>query len=393
MIAKLLQPEVQKYIKDHQFDDPFVLSLKSKTGADFPVKEAIEQIQSLQKARYKIPAWVATENIIWPPPVSIEQSSSELTAKFKAGLIQGKSMIDLTGGMGIDASFFIDCFEEVHYVENNAHLVELARHNFKALSMDSISVHESSAEEYLGKSHQKVDAIFIDPSRRLKNKKVFRIEDCTPNLYEIVPKCMEITNQLLIKLSPMIDLSLLVKEFSPSKVWVVSLKNEVKEVLCLIPKKKTSTQILAVDLLGDEKKATFEFELIEERNAESTYSLPMKYVYEPAAAVMKTGAFKLIGQRFGLNKIQMNSHLYTSEELVHSFPGRVYLMLNQMKLDKKEILGIAPEKKINVMTRNYPLSAEQLKNKLALKDGGEKYLIGTTLMNGKKALLHCERLS
>ena len=392
MIDILLQPEVQKYIKDHQFDDPFVLSLKSKKRPDFPLKQAIEQIQSLQKARNKIPTWTNVENIVWPPPISIEQSSSELAAKFKAELIHGKSMADLTGGMGIDASFFADSFEEVHYVESNQKLGELAKHNFDALNKKNISIHHESAEEYLARSPESLDAIYLDPSRRLKDKKVFKIEDCSPNLYEIVPKCIELTNQLLIKLSPMVDLSLLGKEFSPSKIWVVSIKNEVKEVLCLVQNEKSDLQVYAVDLPSNGNKMIFKYYWAEEEKAENSFSLPMKYIYEPSPGIMKTGAFKLIGHRFGLHKIHINSHLYTSNEFLEDFPGRVFFLRAAIKPDKKEIARIAPDNKINVLTRSFPLSAEQLKKKFSLKDGGDDFLIGTTLMDGKKALLFCERL-
>lgn len=392
MIAQLLKPEVQKFIKDHQTDDPFSLSLKSKATENFPLKEAIEQIHSLQKAKPKIPSWSAKEGIIWPPPISVEQCSSELTAAFKAKLIQGKSLVDLTGGMGMDTSCFARNFEEVHYVESNPGLVELARHNFKALGISNISCHCETSEDFIKKRKAKIDALFIDPSRRVKDKKVFRIEDCTPNLYEIIPKCLAITDQLLVKLSPLVDLSLLIKDFSPSKIWVISIKNEVKEVLCLVQNEKPTTQILAVNINNLDNMGVFEFNQHEEANAESSFSLPLTYIYEPSPVVLKSGAFKLVGQRFGLYKLQTNTHLYTSDEHIIDFPGRTFLLKNQSKLDKKEIARLVPDKKINVLTRNHPLSPEQLKKKLSLKDGGEHYLIGITLMNNKKALLYCERI-
>lgn len=405
MINRLLKPEVQEFIKDHQHVDPFTLSLKSKPRENFPLKEAIEQIQSLQKAKHKIPGWVAVNNIVWPPPLSVEQSSSEITAKFKAELIHGKSIVDLTGGMGVDTCYFADKFEEVHYVEFDQDLADAAQHNFYVLEKNNVAVNYVEAEDFLNKSATHFDAIFLDPSRRMKNKKVFKIEDCTPNLYEIIPKCLAKTDQLLIKLSPMADLSLLIKDFSPVKIWVVSVKNEVKEVLCLIRNEKLRTLIFAADLqfhahmhyLADrwearqEKSMVFGFNQEEEAKTESIFSFPLKYIYEPSSAILKAGAFKLVGHRFELKKLHVNSHLYTSDDLVKDFQGRIFLLKEQLKQNKKEISRIVPNKKINVLTRNYPLSPAQLKNKLSLKDGGENYLIGTTLMDGKKALLFCER--
>ena len=392
MIEQLLKVEVQQYIKDHQNDDPFMFSLHTKKGDDFPWKEAIKQIHSLQKAKSKIPSWVTAKGIVWPVPISVEQASSELSAMFKAEQIDGKSMVDLTGGMGVDTSFFAEKVAKMHYVEVNEELALLAKHNFDILGKINIAVHNQSAEEFLENCNHRFDLIFLDPSRRDKSRKVFKIEDGTPNLYEILPKCREIANQVLVKLSPMVDLSLLIRDFSPSKIWVVSIKNEVKEVLCLIKEAKADSLITAVDLVEHGKKMLFEFDQKEEVKAQSEFSLPLKYLYEPSAVILKAGAFKLVGQRFGLCKLHVSTHLYTSDELVADFPGRIFSLKAQMRHDKNEVARLIPERKINVFTRNYPLSPDKLKQKLDLKDGGDQYLIGTTLMGEKKVLLLCERL-
>ncbi len=392
MLQELLRPEVRKFIKDHQHDDPFLLSLKAKKSPGFPWKEAIEQIQSLQKAKKKLPCWYQIEKIIWPPPVSVEQSSSELTARFKPEIIPTKSMADLTGGMGVDTAFFAEKASKIHYVEAREDLAAIAKHNFKVLGKTNITVHNQSAEAFLAGNKKRFDAIFLDPSRRRKERKVFRIEDCTPNLYEIIPKCLEFTDHVLAKLSPMVDMSLLIKDFSPSRIWAVSVSNEIKEVLCLIKPQKSMTRIAAVELENDGGKVVFEFDADEEAAAQSEYSMPLRYLYEPSASLLKTGAFKLIGQRFGLKKLHRHSHLYTSEEKAPNFHGRTYLLKDQLKADKKTIAKYTPDKKINVVTRNYPLSADQLKKKFGLKDGGEDFLIGTTQVDGKKALLFCEKI-
>lgn len=392
MLHELLLPEVRKFIKDHQNDDPFLLSLKGKKSPDFPWKEAIEQIQSLQKAKNKLPLWYQTEGIIWPPPISVEQSSSELTANFKSELIQGNSIVDLTGGMGVDSTFFAEKASEIHYVEVNENLAELAKHNFKILDKTNITVHNQSAETFLARNKRKFDTIFLDPSRRVEDRKVFKIEDCVPNLYEVIPKCLEFTDQVLVKLSPMVDLSLLIKDFSPAKIWVVSVSNEIKEVLCLIKPQKSMTRISAVELKNHGKIMAFEFDSEEEALAQNEYSFPLKYIYEPSSALLKTGTFKLIGQRFRLKKLHQHSHLYTSDEKAFNFHGRTYLLKAQIKADKKFIAQIVPDKKINVVTRNYPLTTEQIKKKFGLKDGGKDFLIGTTLMDDKKALLWCEKI-
>ncbi len=400
MIDKLLSPEVQKYIKDHQHDDPFLLSLQGNRKVDFLWKEAIEQIHSLQKAKTKLPSWAATENIIWPAPVSVEQASSELTAQYKATLLQGNCIIDLSGGMGVDCTFFADYFKEVHYVESDPGLCQLADHNFQMLGKQNITLHNRTAEAFLndllnpaGPISVTPDVLYIDPSRRAGNKKVFKIEDSSPNLYDILPKCKNIAKQIMVKLSPMVDLSLLVREFQPSAIWVVAVKNEVKEVLCVMQQgNQQQVRICAVDSSSNSDTREFKFLYHRESEAESDFSFPLKYLYEPGASILKSGAFKLIGNHYGLKKLQQHTHLYTSNEIIDDFPGRIFLVSREIKPDKKEITRAIPDKKINVLTRNYPLTPTQLKTKFGLTDGGDDYLIGTTLMDGKKVLLRCSRI-
>jgi hypothetical protein len=384
MIEKLLSPEVQKFIKDHQGDDPFLLSLKAKEVDDFPTREAIEQIQSFQKARSKLPTWVTTEGIVWPPPISIEQSSSETTAKFKASLVHGKSLVDLTGGMGVDVNSFSHSFDKVHYVEPNDQLCQMARHNFRVLEKRNIQIYHTTAQTFLADNQASYDAIFIDPSRRSENKKVFKIADCSPHLLDVLPQCLKFAPKVLVKLSPLVDISLLLKTLSPNFIWVVGVKNEVKEVLCLVERKMQQCRIETVMLHENDDRSEFKFFLKQEKEAVSEFSLPQKYIYEPNAAIMKAGAFKLIGKHFGLKKLHQHTHLYTSDELVDNFPGKVLTLLGQLKPGKKEILKAIPDGKINVITRNFPLSSSQLKKKFKLKDGGDNFLIGTTLFDGKK---------
>ncbi len=393
MLSQLLQPEVQKFIEDHRYDDPFLLSLHAKKEKDFPLKEAIEQIQSYQKAKKKLPTWSNKKNIIWPPPVSIEQASSEATAQFKSFLIQGKSLADLTGGTGIDVVFFSDRFDDLHYVEPDEHLCTLARHNFKVLGRTHIHVHHQDAESFLDKNQRHFDAIYIDPSRRSKNKRVFKLEDCSPNLYEIIPKCKSFSNQILVKLSPLVDISFLINEFQPTNIWVFSVKNEVKEVICLLQNEKNPTRIQAFDLDNNGKvNSEFKFLYHKESETKCDYSAPLKYLYEPNSAILKAGAFKSIGSHFDIKKLHPNTHLYTSNQIINNWPGKIFFIKSQLKPNKKEIRKIFPGQKVNVITRNYPLNPSQLKSRLDLKDGGDDYLIGTTLFNQSKVLLKCEQL-
>ncbi len=190
----------------------------------------------------------------------------------------------------------------------------------------------------------------------------------------------------------MVDIASLIRHFEPSSICVVAVKNDVKEVLCLVERIKKAPKIHAVDLAGDGIKSVFSLKPEDEADASVELSMPMQYLYEPSSAMLKVGAFKLAGLRFGLGKLHSNSHLYTSDALINNFPGRIYSIKGLINPDKKFLKSIVPDGKINVVTRNYPLTPEQLKKKLSLTDGGDHFLIGTTLMDEKKALLYCERV-
>jgi hypothetical protein len=393
MIDQLLQPEVQRFIKDHQNDDPFLLSLISRGKNDFPLGQAIQQIQSYQKGRKKLPSWASCQGIIWPPPLSVEQASSEATARFKASLAGGQTMADLTGGMGVDAYYISNSFREAHYVEPDAQLCEVAKHNFVALGKSQISIHCMTAEAFLEESTEKFDLIYLDPSRRSKSSKVFKIEDCSPDLFKIISQCLGHGRNVLVKLSPMLDLKMLMDAFNPSLLWIVSVKNEVKEILILLESESKEPVIRAIDLdSGGDILSEFAFKPAEESDAQSEFSYPLKYLYEPGAAILKSGAFKFTGQRYAVKKLHQHTHLYTSNLLISDFPGRIFSVQKQVKPSKKEIRRLFPEGQVNVITRNYPLNASTFKKKFGLMDGGEDYLICTTLMGGEKAGIHAKRL-
>ncbi len=399
MTEQLLSAEVQQYIRDHQNDDPFLLSLKSKKMTGFPVKQAIEQIRSFQKAKQKLPSWAGVENIIWPAPVSVEQASSEITAKFKASLISGSSMADLTGGMGVDTVSFAENFKQVYYVEPETELYERTVHNFNVLGKRNIQTLNETSENFLERLSQegietRLDLLFLDPSRRKENRKVFKIEDCSPDLNTILPKCHEVADQVLIKLSPMVDISLLIQQFNPSTIWIVAIRNEVKEIVILLRRgDHRAVRIETIDIKAHGEQQIFKFSTKQEVMAKSEFSMPVTYLYEPNAAILKAGAFKLIGSHFKLKKLHQNTHLYTSDKLIHEFPGRVFQIKDFLKPNQKEVLRTVPKGKINVISRNYPLKTEGLKKGLKLQDGGDDYLIGTTLMDGKSVLLWCSRLN
>ena len=386
----------------------------------------LQQVEGRERTADKLPTFAAIDDWWYPVRLSCEQCSSELTAKYKAEILQAKPVlqrsgltaersyspkdgqstaVDLTGGYGVDTYFLSEVFDRTDYVEQNAELCRIAEHNF-SLQHSAISIHNSSAEEFLQAAGQ-YDLIFLDPARRDSHGgKVFRLEDCTPNVVELLPTLLAHGKKLMIKLSPMLDLTQALSRLSTLDsrltwdVYVVAIKNEVKEVLLLsrpltTNPLTTNPSITAIDLT--KKDQAFIFTKEEESNSEAvlqrsdptaqrSYSASGQekhplFLYEPNAAILKAGAYKLVAQRFGLTKLDVNTHLYVSDTLVPNFPGRVWQINGEG----------ARGKQANVLVRNYPLTPEQLKKKLHLRDGGTAFVIGCRVA-GKPTLFYATRV-
>ena len=351
----------------------------------------LQQVEGRERTADKLPTFATIPDWWYPVRLSCEQCSSELTARYKAQIVNGKCQngqcLDLTGGYGVDTYFLSEHFEHTDYIEQNEELCRIAAHNFSLQHLD-IRIHNATAEEFLKRAGQ-YDLIFLDPARRDSHgAKVFRLEDCTPNVVELLPALLSHGKQLMLKLSPMLDISQALKELS-SVTWdvhVVAVKNEVKEVLLLShqPSVVSHQTVTAIDL--DKKNQVFVFTREEEKNTPSSFRLsPFTFLYEPNAAILKAGAYKLVAQRFNLYKLDVNTHLYASDTLVENFPGRVW------KIQKCENEEIRKYKNANVLTRNYPLTPEQLKKKLHLRDGGTDFVIGCRVA-GKPTLFTAQRI-
>lgn len=397
MIHQLLQKNVQEFIEQHEHDDEQQLLLKHKTLFDIPASTIAWQIVGRRKAITKIPLYYNAKQIVYPPGLNLEQSSSEETAAFKASILdkelnQKNSIIDLTGGFGVDTLFCSKVFNQVKYIEPNAELLSYARNNHRVLGSENIEHINSKAEDFLNSFIGQPDCFFIDPSRRTNsNQKVFKLADCEPNVIDLLPRIFEHSKHLLVKAAPLLDLQQALLELKAVKqIWIVSVKNEVKELLFFCEKNfSTEPTLTAVNLSSDHQP--FSFRLSDEKNAQVEFSDPLAYLYEPNASILKAGAFKTIANRYELNKLHPSTHLYTSEKFVNEFPGRIFKTAALLKADAKSVAAHFPEGKANVITRNHPLSPEELKKKLKLQDGGEKYLIGCSGQK-QKFLITAERL-
>lgn len=357
---------------------------KYKHLSDDEWRWLLQQVEGRERTADKLPTFAAMPDWWYPVRLSCEQCSSELAARYKASLTsQNSNFVDLTGGYGVDTYFLSERFARTDYVEQNAELCRIAAHNF---ANKPITIHNTSAEEFLA-SAGSYDLIYLDPARRDSHGgKVFRLADCTPNVVELLPTLLAHGKRLLLKLSPMLDLTQAIKELSQVSwdIHVVAVKNEVKEVLLL---SGGTGQITAIDLA--KKDQAFVFTREEETNCEAINvrgtvdGESVKYLYEPNAAILKAGAYKLVAQRFGLRKLDVNTHLYVSDTFIPNFPGRVWIIKGEPQKTKGE--------KANVLCRNYPLTPEQLKQKLHLRDGGTDFIIGCRVA-GKPTLFLAERV-
>jgi len=387
--------EYWEFIKNHEQENPAQLVLQQKQFPDLPLKELASQIASRQKAKNKLPEWYA-EKIWFPPKLSLEQCSSEVTAKFKARLISGQSFADLTGGFGIDTYYLSQNFSKSHYVEQQQNLCELAEYNFRELDA-AISIHNTHSEDFLRSLSNPLDWIYLDPARRGdRNQKVFLWEDCRPNLVELLPLLFEKSKNIMVKAAPMQDLSRAIAELGNQvkDVYIIEWQNEVKELLYILSKKVIEyPKIHALQLSENGKlQSTFTGDKLKEAEFNIAFQLPQQYLYEPSPAMMKAGFFRQMTKAFDVSKLQSNSHLFTSNNLAENFPGRAFKILNQIPVQKKQLKKYLPEMKANLASRNFPMPVEQLKKKLGLKDGGEHYLFATTLKDGEKVLLLCEKV-
>lgn len=393
---KAFSPAELAYITENAFQDPARLMLQAGRHPDLPVSLLVQQIQARQKARYKLPTWYAHPQVRYPANLSVEQSSSERTAAYKAGLVRGHTLVDLTGGFGIDSFFFARRFKSVIYVERQAELAQVAQYNAQVLGAPNIAFSQAEARDFLSTFPGRADVIYLDPARRDQvNKKVHLLEDCEPDVVALLPQLLAKSRQVLLKTSPMLDIHLALQQLGPvQQVHVVAVENECKEVLYLLGEAPPAhPPVHAVNLTGEQEQQCFIYDQPAEDQATVVYGEPSAFLYEPNAAILKAGGFKSLAQQFGLTKLHRNSHLYTSQILVREFPGRIFRRLATCRYQKKELLAHLPDKKANITVRNFPDSVAQIRAKTGLREGGNHYLLATTDLNQKPIILVCEKVA
>ena len=390
-----ISSETLRFIEENARADVRSLALQAKKYPQVDMAMAVVQIAGRQIAEAKVPSWYHTEGLLYPKHLSMEQCSSEATAIYKAGLVEGDSFADLTGGFGIDCSFLSRKFKQADYVERQAELCELAKHNFPLLGL-SIGVHNEDGVEYL-KQMQPVDCLFLDPARRDGHGgKTVAIADCEPDVSALEDLLVEKAKKVMVKLSPMLDLSLALKHLKyVREVHIVSVNNECKELLLILQKESASSDITihCEHIVNASEHQSFSFTQEQERTSDCPLATEVgAYLYEPNASILKAGAYRSLTQTYACKKLHASSHLYTSEQFIADFPGRRFRVEAVSGFGKKELKEfLQGMEKANLTIRNFPSSVADLRKRLKLKEGGEDYVFATTLADESKVIIKCRK--
>ncbi|TDX12633.1 THUMP-like domain-containing protein [Flavobacterium sp. S87F.05.LMB.W.Kidney.N] len=391
MNTSILHPDIQEFIIQNTGADLTKLALQKNPFPEADWILILNQIEARSKAKEKLPTWFSAANIIYPSKISVEQTSSEKTAAYKADLISGETLIDLTGGFGVDDYYFSKKFKAVTHCEINEDLSEIVKHNFNQLEIKNCTFYAGDSIHLLEKSNQKYDWIYIDPSRRNDAKgKVFMLKDCLPNVPELLDFYFEKADSILIKTAPLLDISAGLSELKNVKnIHVIALENEVKELLFEIHKNYSGEIKLKTANILKETTETFEFVLGE--ISFPIYDFPQKYLYEPNSAIMKSGGFDEVSAVFQINKLHKHSHLYSSENLI-DFPGRRFEIQKVIPYNKNEMKNELANQQANITTRNFPETVENIRKKWKIKNGGNLYCFFTTDVKDNKIVLICSKI-
>ena len=387
----------KQFILEHRNDDVRQLALSAHRYPTVNVPEAIVQISGWQAARRKLPRWAAIDDILYPPHLSLEQCSSQLTAAYKASIVEGgDTMADLTAGFCVDAAYLAQKYHHLHVVEHNARLCQIAQNNLPLLGITHFTISQGEAEELLD-SLPSQDLLYLDPARRDEHgSRVVAISDCIPDVSRLQDRLRAKASTLLIKLSPMLDLRQILSTLtSVSEIHIISVEGECKELLVKITSTATTPEIICVNLKSDGALQRLAFTDASEHQSTCPYAAtPDTYLYEPNASIMKAGCFKTIATTYAVRKLSPNSHLYTSDSLVPDFLGRTFQVQAVTPFNKKAMKNFLQGiQKANLTVRNFPQSVNELRKRLKLSEGGDTYLFATTLLDNTKVLIKTSRVS
>ncbi|MCD7914655.1 MAG: SAM-dependent methyltransferase [Tannerellaceae bacterium] len=386
----------KQFIREHAGEDPVRLLLSASRYPEIDMPFAIEQIRVRKQIREKLPSWYQQEDLVFPSKIAAEQCSSEATALYKQQLVEeGQHLCDLTGGLGIDSYSFSRKVRQVTYIERFPEYCEAARQNFTTLQAGNITVKNGDAAACLNEIED-VDVFYVDPARRAEgNKRIFALQDCEPNLPELLPLLLQKAPKIIAKLSPMADIRMTLDLLpGTTAIHVLSVKNDCKELLFVIERGvgESDPAVYCWNRSAAGEKELFQTSLQREKECVPVLAQEVKnYLYEPNTSILKSGAFKSITQT-GVEKLHPHSHLYTSRNFIADFPGRKFLVQEVTPFTGKTAQGLSktiPQAHITV--RNFPLPVKELRKRTRITDGGEVYLFATTLKQGEKVLIRCTK--
>ena len=392
----LINEQTRDFIRQHEQDDVRRLALQGVRDAEVDLAQALQQIAGRQTARRKLPSWAGEDRVVYPPHLNMEQCSSEQTARYKAQIVNGLSVqgryVDLTGGFGVDFYWMSQVFKERVYVEQNPDLCALAEHNFEVLGLRS-TVRCCDTTAYLAEM-EPADVVYLDPARRDEHGgRTYGIADCSPNVLELLPQLWEKTDHVVLKLSPMLDWRKAVDDLKQvSQVHIVSVDNECKELVLVLDKQLPDH--LRLCCVNNQQVFAIDGPLPTAPTA-SVSAVPANptFLYEPNASIMKAGCFDVLMQRYPVRQLAPNSHLFISDVEIRDFPGRGFHISAISSMNKRELKAIlASISSANITVRNFPLSVQQLRQKLKLKDGGDTYIFASTAADGGHQLFICRKI-
>lgn len=388
----VLQSDIQEFINKNIGSEIKKLALQKNPFPETDWISILNQVASKSKSKTKLPTWFNCKNIVYPNKISIEQSSSEAAAEYKSSLVSGASLIDLSGGFGVDCYYFAKKINSIFHCEINSVLSQIVDHNFKQLNQTNIECFTGNGIEILQRTNQNYDWIYIDPSRRNDLKgKVFMLQDCLPNVPENLDLFFRFSNKILIKTAPLLDISAGLLELKNVKtIHIVAIENEVKELLWEIHKDYTGDLQIKTIAISKQNKVQFDF-VYTKNQPQPKYSSPQKYLYEPNNAIMKSGGFNQVGIFYELNKLHQHSHLFTNDTLIN-FPGRIFTIESVIDYTKQQIEQFLKNKQFNITVRNFPETVENIRKKWKIKEGGNQYCFFTTDLNNHKIVLICTKI-
>ena len=394
-------PTLRNFIEEHRNDDTTELLLAAHRYQGIDVPFAVEQIEARKRLKGKLPEWYGNAELMMGGRIPAEQCSSEQTAKYKRNIIEGKSLCDMTGGMGVDFWYMSEGMERAIYTERNETLCEIAKHNFQVLKDDMHPVVEVRSGDGQKMSIPSVDIIYLDPARRAGDgSRVYAMEDCEPNIVQWQEELLKYAQILLVKLSPMVDLTDVLRKLKyVADLYIVAVRNECKEILAKATRTQkekglrmgNDVQIHCVDFLVD-KKIEYTFTLSDEMDLSVSSNGVKSYLYEPDVTLMKAQAFGSLCRRFPVSQLDVETHLMTSDDFIDDFPGRIFEVEEQIPFSSRVLKRLKKEMpQANIATRNFVMSADELRKRTGIKEGGEVYLYGVKVKDVGQMLLKCRK--